>query len=108
MGDLMRASEGLRWAGPPRYTLAGAATFLAGRAYDACIAYVPATMEQNKMAWSERVSCHAPCHICAGAATSQAALASAMPQGASGFGAQSHAAFGRGADVKLEVRQSGT
>ena len=35
MGDLMRASERLRFLGPARYGLAGAWTLLRGAAYDA-------------------------------------------------------------------------
>ena len=42
MGDLMQASERLRWMGPPRYTTAGAVTLFRGKVYHAKIAYKPA------------------------------------------------------------------
>ncbi len=42
MGDLMRRSEGLRWLGPVRYSLAGAVTFLQARSYVTRIFYLPA------------------------------------------------------------------
>lgn len=42
MGDLMKASERLRWMGPPRYTTAGAVTLFRGQVYHARIAYKPA------------------------------------------------------------------
>ncbi len=41
MGDLMQASEKLRWMGPPRYTTAGAVTLFRGQTYHARIAYRP-------------------------------------------------------------------
>ena len=42
MGDLMQASERLRWMGPPRYTTAGAVTLFKGKVYHAKIVYKPA------------------------------------------------------------------
>jgi len=41
MGDLMEASEKLRWMGPPRYTTAGAVTLFKGQTYHARISYRP-------------------------------------------------------------------
>ena len=42
MGDLMALSERMRWLGPARYGLAGAATLLRGRAYGAAVSLLPA------------------------------------------------------------------
>lgn len=46
MGDLMQASERLRWMGPPRYTTAGAVTLFRGQVYHAKIAYKPADSQR--------------------------------------------------------------
>ena len=47
MGDLMRASEKLRWMGPPRYNTAGTITLFKGRSYQAKVAYKPADASRH-------------------------------------------------------------
>ena len=42
MGDLMKQSERMRWVGPARYNLAGAATLFKGRNYKAKVSWLPA------------------------------------------------------------------
>ena len=49
MGDLMKASERLRWMGPPRYTTAGAVTLFRGQVYHAKIAYKPADSSRQAL-----------------------------------------------------------
>jgi hypothetical protein len=63
MGDLMEASEKLRWMGPPRYTTAGAVTLFKGQTYHAKISYRPA--DSSRSAFVPRHSMIGPAWISA-------------------------------------------
>jgi ceramide kinase len=69
MGDLMAASEGLRWAGPGRYNLAGALSLLRNKSYRVKIEYLSSPTQS----YSARKVCGARCELCraAGAACPQ-------------------------------------
>jgi ceramide kinase len=57
MGDLMKQSERMRWVGPARYNLAGAATLFKGRNYKAKVSWLPAQTRRDSV-------CNSKCDVC--------------------------------------------